>query len=121
MAVNNNSFSANTNIEFGSKQMPDVWFNAQSIIIPSMSFSPPKVSGRTGVQINLAPDNVTYTDLVIDVILDKDWVIYDAIYAYFMEMMNVETGRFTPKTMDIWTDIKNGKGEVVKKFWYYNC
>lgn len=121
MAINNNSFSANTNIEFGSNQIEGVWFNAQSMIIPSMSFSPPKISGRSGAQINLAPDVVTYTDLVIDIILDKEWKVYDDIYAYFMDSMNVEQGTFKPKKMDIWTDIKDGKGNSIKKFWFFNC
>ncbi len=121
MAINNNSYSANTNIEFGSSELTDVWFNAQSLIIPSMSFSPPKIGGRAGAIVNLAPDTVTYTDLVIDVILDKEWKVYDEIYEFFIESLNVEQGTFAPKKMDIWTDIKDGKGDVVKKFWFYNC
>lgn len=121
MAINNNSFSANTNIQFGSKELEGVWFNAQSMIIPSMSFSPPKVGGRQGVQINLGSDTVTYTELVFDIIIDREWKVYDEIYQFFIETINIEKGIYRPKQFDMWTDIRNGKGEVVKKFWFYNC
>lgn len=121
MSEFNNSYSTNTNVQFGSVEMENVWFNAQSCSIPGIQFSPPKIGGRGGVQINLPADTCTYTDLIIDMPIDKEWKIYDDIYTYFLETMNVDKGTFSAKSFDMWLDIKTGKGKQVKKFWFYGC
>jgi len=122
MSINNNSYSTNTNISFGSKELDDLWLQAQSCSVPGISMSPPKVGGRAGAQISLAADNVTYTDLTIDMQMDKNWETYDIIYKYFLQGLNVEKGTFSNnKKFDLWLDIHIGTGDVVKKFWFYNC
>ena len=121
MSINNNSFSTATNITFGSNVLDGIWLNAQSCIIPSLSLSPPKIGGRRGAQINLAGDTVTYTDLTIDVILDKEWEVYDNIYKYFLDGLNVEKGTFSSQAFDLWLEIRDGSGKPRKKFWFYNC
>jgi len=121
MAINNNSFSTSTNIQFGSRDLDDFWMQAQSCLIPSISMSPPEVGGRAGARISLPADSVTYSDLVIDVPIDREWKTYDLIYQYFLDGLNVEKGTFASKKFDMWLDIRTGKGAEIKKFWFYNC
>jgi len=122
MAINNSSYSTNTNITFGSKELDDLWLQAQSCSIPGISLSPPKIGGRAGAQISLAADGVTYTDLTIDMQMDNDWKVYDIIYKHFLDTLNVEKGTFSnTKKFDLWLDVHKGEGKVVKKFWFYNC
>jgi len=119
MAINNNSFFTNTNIQFGSKELGDFWLNAVQCNIPGISFNPPEIGGRSGRQIAIAADTVTFSDLVITVLLDKEWKIYDSLFDTFLEMVNVEEGTFKSKTFDLWLDIKDGTGNQIKKFWFY--
>ena len=119
MAINNNSFSTNTNIEFGSNDLGNFWLNAVSCSIPGISFSPPEVDGRSGKLITLAADNVVHSDLVITVLLDKDWEMYDIIYNTFFDMVDVEQGTFKQKKFDMWMQIKDSKGNNLKKFEFY--
>ncbi len=120
--LSSGSFSTITNIQFGSLQMKDLWFNAQSTQLPDISFAPPKVNTRSGALINLAPDTVEYNDLVVGVILDKGWKTYEAIYSYFVQRLNVTTGQFVKdSTFDLWVDFYDGTGKRVKKFWFYRC
>jgi hypothetical protein len=121
MAINNNSFSSNTNIEFGSNELGDFWLNAVQCSIPGISFSPPEVDGRSGRMITLAADNVVFSDLVITVLLDKDWKMYDIIFDTFVEMLNVEEGTFKQKKFDMWLQIKDGTGKLIKKFDFYGA
>jgi len=122
MAINNNSYSTNTNISFGSAELDDLWLQAQSCSVPGISMSPIKAGGRSGAQTAFAADTVTYTDLTIDMQMDKDWKVYDIIYKYFLDGLNVEKGTFSnAKKFDLWLDIHIGKGDVIKKFWFYNC
>jgi len=122
MAINNNSYSTNTNITFGSKELGDLWFQAQSVAIPSLSQTPPKLGGRAGAQIGVGSDQVTYTDLVIDMQVDNNWEVYDIMYKFFLEGINIDKGTFSNnKTFDLWVDIHLGGGDVVKQFWFYNC
>ena len=121
MAINNNSFFTNTNIQFGSKDLDDFWLNAVQCNIPGISFAPPEIGGRSGRQIAIASDTVTFSDLVITVLLDKEWKIYDKLFDAFLEMINVEEGVFQSKTLDLWLDIKDATGNQIKKFWFYNA
>jgi len=121
MAINNNSFSTTTNIEFGSNELGDFWLNAVSCSIPGISFSPPEVDGRTGRMITLPADTVTFSDLVITVLLDKDWEMYDILFNTFVEMVNVEEGTFKQKKFDMWMQIKDGTGKLIKKFDFYGA
>jgi len=121
MAINNNSFSTNTNIEFGSNELGDFWLNAVSCSIPGISFSPPEIDGRSGRMITLAADTVTFSDLVITVLLDKDWEMYDILFDTFVEMINVEQGTFKQKKFDMWMQIKDGTGKLIKKFDFYGA
>ena len=122
MAINNNSFSTSTNIQFGSSAMEGLWWNAQTFQLPSITMQPPQINSRSGALINLASDTVDYEDLNIDLILDKEWKVYDELYKHFLKRLNVETGEFLKyDQIDLWIEIFNGAGESVKKFWFYNC
>ena len=121
MSINNNSFSTNTNIEFGSNELDNLWLNATQCSIPGISFSPPEIDGRTGKMFTLPADNVVFSDLVITVLLDKDWDMFDIIYNTFLDMIDIDAGTFKQKKFDMWLQIKDGTGKDVKKFDFYGA
>lgn len=121
MSINNNAFSTSTNIEFGSNDLGDFWLQAQSCAVPGITLGHPEVGGRAGARIKVQSDSVTYTELIVDVPMDKEWKVYDIIYGKFLAGLNVEKGTFAPQPFDLWLDIKTGKGAHVRKFWFYNC
>jgi hypothetical protein len=121
MAINNNSFSTNTNIEFGAKELGDFWMNAVQCSIPGISFSPPEIDGRAGRMLTLAADNVVFSDLVITVLLDREWKVYDTLFSTFIDMLNIEEGTFKQKKFDMWLQIKDGTGKDIKKFDFYGA
>ena len=117
-----NSFSTITNIQFGSLEMPDIWWNAQSFSVPSIMVSPPKINNRSGAVINLGSDTTDYEELTLTAILDKEWKVYDELYQHFITRLNVETGEFIKEgTFDIWIQFFNGEGDLVKKFDFFRC
>lgn len=121
MSINNNSFSTNTNIRFGSEQLGDLWLNAQSCSIPGIQLAPAKIGGRFGAQVGMGSDRVEYGDLNIDVVIDKEFKVYDIIYDHFLTGLNVEQGTFNPQQFDLWLELYTSKGKPLKKFWFYNC
>jgi len=121
LAINNNSFSTNTNIQFGSETLGDFWMNAVQCSIPGISFSPPEIDGRTGRMLTLPADNVVFSDLVITVLLDKEWEVYDTIFETFVDMVNIEDGTFQQKKFDMWLQVLDGTGKPIKKFWFYGA
>jgi len=119
--LNNNALSTGTNIEFGSKDLGDFWLNAQSCSLPGLSFALPEIDGRTGAKLKMAADNVEYSELIIDAIIDKGWKTYDIIYDKFLKSMRVDKGTYSNmQEFDLWLDIRTGKGEEVRKFWFYD-
>ncbi len=122
MAINNNSYSTVSNIQWGSSTLKDQNFNAQSFTLPELMMSPPAINTRAGANVHLAADTVDYSDLSIEVILDKEWVVYTMLYEHFVKRLNVENAQFVKEgTFDMWLMIYDGEGKVVKKFWFYRC
>ena len=122
MSINNNSYSTVSNISFGSNEMKNLWWNAQTFQLPAITTTGIKINTRAGAMIGLASDTVEYDDLSIDLILDKEWKVYDELYAHFLKRLNVETGEFLKfDQFDLWVELFNGEGHSVKKFWFYNC
>lgn len=122
MAIGNNSFSTVTNIRFGAVDLKDNWFNVTNMIFPTISLNPPEMNTRSGANITLAPDTCIYTDLTVDVIIDKDWKVFDDVYNYFLEGLNVESGTFSHyKKFELWAEMVDGEGNTVKKFNFHNC
>jgi len=122
MAIQNNSFSTVSNIRFGAVDLKDVWFNVNSMILPTISLAPPEMNTRAGANIHIAPDTAIYTDLSLEIILDKNWEVFDYVYSYFLQGLNVETGKFSHyKSFELWVEIVDGDGNPVKKFNFHSC
>lgn len=122
MAINNNSWSTTSNIIYGSTAMPGVWFNLQSFQMPGVVMSPPKINGRAGAMVNLSADSVDFTDLSLDVILDKEWEVYTQLYDHYIKRLNVENAEFVKYgKFDLWVEILSGDNTVRKKIWFYDC
>lgn len=122
MAIQNNSFSPVTSVRFGAITLKDIWFNVNSMVLPTISLDPPQMNNRSGANVALAPDTTTYTDLTVDVILDKKWEVFDYVYSYFLQGINVENGKFSHyKTFELWAEIVDGEGNRVKKFNFHSC
>ncbi len=122
MAIQNNSFSTVSNIRFGANELKDIWFNAGTMILPTISFDPPQMNGRAGANVAIAPDVAQYTDLQVEIIIDKNWEVFDYVYSYFLQGLNVENGKFSHyKKFELWAEIVDGEGNAVKKFNFHSC
>ena len=122
MSLSENSYSVSTNIQFGSSEFTPVWVNAQTFVLPSITLSPPKVNSRSGALVNLASDTVDFDNLTIDIIMDKEWKVWNSLYSFFLKGLNVEEGTFLKEQpVDLWIEFFNGSGNSVKKFMFYKC
>lgn len=122
MSLSENSYSTVSNIQFGSAEFTPVWVNSQTFSLPTISLSPPKMNTRSGALVNLASDTVVYDDLNIDVIMDKEWQVWNSLYSFFLKGLNVEEGTFLKEQpVDVWIEFFNGEGKSVKKFMFYKC
>ena len=120
--INNNSLTTQTNFQFGSSELEGIWWNCTTIEIPGIQLSPPKINGRAGATVNLASDTAEYSDISVTILLDREWKVFDELYQYFINRLNVETGQFKKDgRFDLWIEVYNGEGNKVKKFWFYNC
>jgi len=122
MSIKNNSYSTVTNIRFGSNELKDVWFNVNNMILPTISLTPPELNTRAGANVAIAADTAIYTDLSFEIIIDKDWEVFDYVYSYFLQGLNVESGKFShSKKFELWAEIVDGEGKVKKKFNFHSC
>jgi len=122
MAIQNNSFSTVTNIRFGAAELRDIWFNVNSIVLPTISLMPPEMNSRAGANVHIAPDTAQYTDLALELIIDKNWEVFDEVYSYFLQGLNVDNGKFSHyKKFELWVEIVDGEGNVMKKFNFHSC
>ena len=118
----NNSFSTSTNIRFGAGDMPNLWWNVHSVEIPTITMDPPKANSRAGTQASMAPDSCSFTELSVELSIDKDWKTYRDVYDYFLEGLNVENAKFSHyKKFELWLEFVDGKGHAQQKFWFHSC
>jgi len=118
----NNSHATSTNIRFGSLDLPDLWWNVHAIEIPTITMDIPKNNSRAGTSATQAPDTCNFTDLTLELSIDKDWKVYKEVYQYFLEGINVENAKFSHfKKFELWVEFVDGKGETQQKFWFHSC
>jgi hypothetical protein len=118
----NNSFQTVTNVRFGAKDLEDLWWNAQSFELPTITLTVPQNNTRAGALVSQGTDTVNYSDFSVQVILDKEWKVFDELYQYFVEGVNVETGKFAHnKKFELWVEFTNSNNEIYKKFFLHSC
>jgi len=122
MAIQNNSFSPVTSVRFGAVELKDIWFNVNSMVLPTISLDPPQMNTRAGANVAIAADTAVYTDLSVEIIIDKNWEVFDYVYSYFLQGLNVENGQFSHyKNFELWAEVVDGEGNRMKKFNFHSC
>ena len=117
-----NSYSTSTNIRFGAKEFPELWWNVNAIEIPTISMDVAKFNTRPGAMSGIAPDTCTFSELSVELTLDKNWKTYDELYNFFLEGLNVENAKFShDKKFELWCEFVDGQGNIKKKFWFHSC
>ena len=112
-----NSFSTKSNIIFGSTSLKDVFWYVQRFPIPEIQMDGIRTNSRAGSRLYLPADTVTFGPLMLDVIVDKDMVVYDTLYAHFVKRLNIDTGSFDKSGyFDIWVQVNDGEGNAIRKF-----
>jgi len=92
------------------------------MVLPTISLDPPQMNGRAGANVAIAPDTAMYTELSVEIIIDKEWEVFDYVYSYFLQGLNVENGKFSHfKNFELWAEIVDGEGKVKKKFLFHSC
>ncbi len=118
----NNSFSTTSNVRFGAIDLKDTWWNVQSFELPTITLDVPKNNSRAGALVSSGTDTVNYSDFSITIILDKNWTVFDELYKYFVEGVNVESGTFTQqKKFELWIEYTNTNYEIKRKFFLHSC
>lgn len=109
---------------------PNLQYFAQSVTHPGASVNPVELPGRRVLQVPLAGDKITYSELSVDFILDEDMASY-------VEMQNwleriVQTGHVTaadaandssliPTASDITVTVLTSHNNTNKRIRYYGC
>ena len=119
----NNSLATSTSIRWGSNKLQNTLYLAQSINIPGLSFNNPTIGSRGGALARLSSDTVEFSTLNLDIIIDKDWKVYDEIFNTFLETINIKENKFSNNiTFDIWVEIYDELSKKTRqKFWFRNC
>ena len=119
----NNSFTTSTSIRWGSTELKESFYLAQSVNIPGISFNNPQLGARFGARPRVSGDSLEYSSLNIEIIIDNNFSVYDEIFQSLLETIDPETGKFTNnKVFDLWIELydNNSKKSMIK-FWIYNC
>jgi len=123
MSQFNNSLSTSTDLRWGSNVLKNVFYLAQSFNIPGLSFSNPQLGSRGGVREILGGDTVEFSTLNLDIMIDREWNVYDEVFNNFIESINVKKGKFSnKKSFDVWLEVYDSLNKKsIKKFWFRDC
>lgn len=115
-------------VQINRKKFPNVEFFATSVIHPSMVASPVEQAFRRVTSIPFAADKLTFSEVVIEVLLDENLTAYKEVYNWMNYIINVNDITPTGATderpatyADIKVAILNSHNNVTNTITYYDC
>jgi len=119
--MNVNNFAQKTNFSAGSEALQLTEMYLQSVNIPGMSFSHPRISGRSGTQLNLTGDTITFNDLSFELLVDENFQIYHEFTNKIFNTVNPLSGSFASIEFDFWVQVNDSKGYPLFKIVFNTC
>ena len=116
----NNSYAQSTYVQWGSDFLPDIWQAAQTFLIPNIGLSHPEYGGRAGAKVKFQADTVVWSPLIMDIMLDNEFQLYNIIYDNFIRHLDVEKGVYAPAPFDVWCSVIGVDGEEICKWSFHN-
>ena len=117
----NNSYAGSTYVQWGSDYLSDIWPSTQTFLIPNITLSHPEIGGRAGARIKRQADSVTFAPLVVDLLLDREFELYNIMYTNYINRLNVLNSQYSEHPFDLWCSIIGADGEEICKWNFYNC
>jgi len=117
--INTRNYSQKTNFTCGSSTLDLLPFYVTTLNVPSITTTIQEISGRSGASVNIAPANITFNTLSLEILLDEDYQVFKDVHKHIY--VDVEQGTFECKYFDFWTEFTDDMGKTVMKIEYYGC
>lgn len=105
----------------GSDTLKITPFFIRNFTIPSIAFAHPSMMTRSGVELRVGADAVSFNELNIDVILDSNFQTYFELLDLALSEVDFEHGSFATPEFDLWVQVLNANKELLFRVDFYHC
>lgn len=105
----------------GSDQLKITPFFIKNFTIPSIAFSHPELSTRSGVKLHVGADSIDFNELNLDVVLDSNFSTYFELLDITFSEVDWEHDSFAMPSFDLWVQVLNSNKIPLFRIDFKNC
>lgn len=110
-----------SNFMVGSDTLKITPFFIKSFSIPGISFSHPSLPTRSGVNLKLGADNISFGDLDLEVLLDSNFNTYFELLDLAFKEVDWDYDSYSMPRFNLWVVSRDSKGNEKFRFDFINC
>lgn len=118
--MNRLNYAQHSNFIAGCSQLFKYEFYVQEINLPGLNINVYD-SYNQGMKHLLTGDSITHTELNLTVMLDEDFLVYQAFKEWMEGCVNQTSGSFAERDFTFYCDIHNNKGNYLFTVMFYGC
>lgn len=118
--MNRLNYAQHSNFIAGCSQVFNYEFYIQEINLPGLNTNIYE-SFNQGAKHLLTGDTITHTELSLTVMIDEDFLVYQAFKDWMEGCVNQTSGSFSERDFTFYCDIHNNKGNYLFTVMFYGC
>ena len=118
--MNRLNYAQRSNFIAGSSEIFRYEFYIQDFNLPGLTVNTVE-SYSQGMKHLISGDSITHTELDITILIDEDFLVYQAIKKWLEDSVNQVTGSFADREFTFYCEVHNNKGNYLFTVMFYGC
>lgn len=118
--MNRLNYAQRSNFIAGTSEIFKYEFYIQDFNLPGLTVNTVE-SFSQGMKHLISGDSITHTELDITVIIDEDFLVYQALKKWLEDSVNQVTGSFADREFTFYCEVHNNKGNYLFTVMFYGC
>lgn len=118
--MNRLNYAQRSNFIAGSSELFRYEFYIQEFNLPGLTVNTVE-SFSQGMKHLVSGDSITHTELDLTIMIDEDFLVYQALKKWLEDSVNQTTGSFADREFTFYCDVHNNKGNYLFTVMFYGC
>ncbi len=120
MEPNRLNYAQKSNFIAGCSELFRYEFYIQEFNLPGLSINPVETYNN-GIKHLVMGDGITHTELSLSIMIDEDFLVYQALKKWMEDSVNQVSGSFAERSFTFYCDVHNNKGNYLFTVMFYGC
>lgn len=118
--LNRLNYAQKSNFIAGCSEIFKYEFYIQEFNIPGLSVNTVETYNQ-GMKHLITGDGITHTELSLSIMIDEDFLVYQALKKWLEDSVNQTSGSFADRSFTFYCDVHNNKGNYLFTVMFYEC